>query len=210
MKDRCTSKGSTFCFIQPRYSIITAVEMHSRWFLGKIYCKTCFLKCKNSWSHMISYRSLQLSTIVLNDEFIIRVSPEFKQPTIRNCQQLNWYITYLLNQYSPWGNSSLFISLDASKAAGLSTTWLLLKLTKIILQLRNCITIKNSSTSSWCDHCSQVWWPCLIHYILLLKRVQQRGTKYILNNHTSSYCTRLLKPSMLPLYGFLNWRTCFS
>ena len=58
----------------------------------------------------------------------------FKQPTI-NCQQPNWYTTYLLNQYSPWGNLSLFLSLDASKAAGLSTTWLLLKLTKIVFQL---------------------------------------------------------------------------
>ena len=39
-------------------------------FSGKIYCKACFLKCENSWSHTISYRSLLLSTIVLNDKAI--------------------------------------------------------------------------------------------------------------------------------------------
>ena len=33
-KNCCTSKDSTFCFVQPRYSIITAVEMHFRCFFG--------------------------------------------------------------------------------------------------------------------------------------------------------------------------------
>ena len=48
-------------------------------------------------------------------------------------------------------------------------------------------------------YCSQVWRPCLIQDILLLERVQRRATKYILNDYTSSYRTRLLKLSMLPL-----------
>ena len=30
----CTSKDSTFCFVQTRYNIITVAEMHSRCFFG--------------------------------------------------------------------------------------------------------------------------------------------------------------------------------
>ena len=48
-------------------------------------------------------------------------------------------------------------------------------------------------------YCSQVWRPCLIQDIILLERVQRRATKYILNDYTLSYRTRLLKLEMLPL-----------
>ena len=48
-------------------------------------------------------------------------------------------------------------------------------------------------------YCSQIWRPNLVQDIQLLERVQRRATKYILNDYTSSYKTRLLKLSMLPL-----------
>ena len=67
----------------------------------------------------------------------------------------------------------------------------------------NCVSAKKqlyiSLVRSQLLYYSQVWRPCLIQDILLLERVQQRATKYILNDYTSSYHTRLLKLSMLPL-----------
>ena len=53
-KIHCTTEHSTFRFIYPRYSIITAVLMYFQVvFSGKTYC---FLKCEKFQSHiMISY-----------------------------------------------------------------------------------------------------------------------------------------------------------
>ena len=48
-------------------------------------------------------------------------------------------------------------------------------------------------------YCSQIWRPYKIKDILLLKRVQQRATKYILNDYTSSYKSRLTKLNLFPL-----------
>ena len=41
-------------------------------------------------------------------------------------------------------------------------------------------------------YCTQVWRPHLMKDILNIERVQRRGTKYILNDYTSSYKTRLI------------------
>ena len=69
--------------------------------------------------------------------------------------------------------------------------------------MTNCISVKKqlyiSLVQSQLLYCSQVWRPSLIQDILLLERVQRRATKYILNDYISSYRTRLLKLSMLPL-----------
>ena len=48
-------------------------------------------------------------------------------------------------------------------------------------------------------YCSQIWRPHKIKDILLLERVQRRATKYILNDYTSSYKSRLTKLNLLPL-----------
>ena len=48
-------------------------------------------------------------------------------------------------------------------------------------------------------YCSQIWRPHKIKDILLLEHVQRRATKYILNDYTSSYKSRLTKLNLLPL-----------
>ena len=48
-------------------------------------------------------------------------------------------------------------------------------------------------------YCSQIWRPHKIKDILLLERVQRRATKYILDDYTFSYKSRLTKLNLLPL-----------
>ena len=48
-------------------------------------------------------------------------------------------------------------------------------------------------------YCSQLWRPHLIKDITMLERIQRRATKYILNDYTSSYKSRLQQLSILPL-----------
>ena len=48
-------------------------------------------------------------------------------------------------------------------------------------------------------YCSPIWRPHKIKDILLLERVQRHATKYILNDYTSSYKSRLTKLNLLPL-----------
>ena len=48
-------------------------------------------------------------------------------------------------------------------------------------------------------YCTQVWRPHLMKDILIIERIQRRATKYLLNDYTSSYKTRLIKLKILPL-----------
>ena len=48
-------------------------------------------------------------------------------------------------------------------------------------------------------YCTQVWRPHLMRDILNIEQVQRRATKYILNDYTSSYKTRLTLLNLLPL-----------
>ena len=48
-------------------------------------------------------------------------------------------------------------------------------------------------------YCSQIWRPFQIKEIKLLEDVQRRATKFILNDYTSSYKSRLMKLKLLPL-----------
>ena len=52
-------------------------------------------------------------------------------------------------------------------------------------------------------YCSQIWRPCLIKDIISLEQVQHRATKYILNDYSTDYKTRLASLHILPLmYSF--------
>ena len=48
-------------------------------------------------------------------------------------------------------------------------------------------------------YCSQLWRPQLIKDITMLEHIQRRATKYILNDYTSSYKSRLQQLNILPL-----------
>ena len=48
-------------------------------------------------------------------------------------------------------------------------------------------------------YCSQLWRPQYIQDIVLLENIQRRATKYILNDYASSYRSRLIYLSLLPL-----------
>ena len=73
----------------------------------------------------------------------------------------------------------------------------------ILLQLtlatdaKRCLYI--SLVRSHLMYCSQIWRPHLIHDIILIEKIQHRATKYILNDYSSCYRTRLIKLSLLPL-----------
>ena len=48
-------------------------------------------------------------------------------------------------------------------------------------------------------YCSQIWRPCLIKDIVNLERVQRKATKFILNDYSSDYKSRLDSINILPL-----------
>ena len=49
------------------------------------------------------------------------------------------------------------------------------------------------------SYCSQLWRPQFLKDIQPIERVQRKATKYILNEYTSDYRTRLLSLNLLPL-----------
>ena len=53
-------------------------------------------------------------------------------------------------------------------------------------------------------YCSQIWRPHLIKDIICLEKVQRRATKYILNNFSIDYKTRLKSLQLLPLMYWLE------
>ena len=60
-------------------------------------------------------------------------------------------------------------------------------------------TLYLSLVRSQLVYCSQVWRPHLVKDIKLLEDVQRRASKFILNDYTSDYKTRLLQLNLLPL-----------
>ena len=53
-------------------------------------------------------------------------------------------------------------------------------------------------------YCSILWKPHFIKHIQQLERVQRRATKYILNDFTSDYKSRLIQTQLLPLTYILD------
>ena len=48
-------------------------------------------------------------------------------------------------------------------------------------------------------YCSQIWRPHLLKDIVALEEIQRRATKYVLNDYTSDYRSRLIALHILPL-----------
>ena len=68
--------------------------------------------------------------------------------------------------------------------------------------LRKCLYI--TLVHSRLIYCSQIWRPRLIKYIVCLEKVQRRATKYILNDYSTDYKTRLMSLHLLPLMYWLE------
>ena len=54
------------------------------------------------------------------------------------------------------------------------------------------------------SYCSPVWRPQHARDVISLERVQRRATKYILNDYTSDYKSRLLSLHLLPLMYYFE------
>ena len=48
-------------------------------------------------------------------------------------------------------------------------------------------------------YCSPLWRPHQVQHIILLERVQRRASKFILNDYSTDYKSRLIKLNLLPL-----------
>jgi hypothetical protein len=59
-------------------------------------------------------------------------------------------------------------------------------------------------------YCSQLWRPHQVKDIIKLEKVQRRATKFILNEYSTSYKSRLLSLKLLPLCFFSSCRTFYS
>ena len=90
------------------------------------------------------------------------------------------------------------------------TTFLILgKAYKTLGIIRRTFSHSNSATTklklyislikSQLTYCSIIWRPHLIQDISKLEQIQRRATKYILNDYSSTYRTRLLHLNLLPL-----------
>ena len=56
-----------------------------------------------------------------------------------------------------------------------------------------------SLVRSQLTYCSQIWRPHLIKDILSIEKIQRRATKFILNDFSSDYRTRLISLGLFPL-----------
>ena len=56
------------------------------------------------------------------------------------------------------------------------------------------------------SYCSQLWRPSLKKDFLCLENVQRRATKYVCNDYTSDYKSRLISLQLLPLMHWLELR----
>ena len=62
-----------------------------------------------------------------------------------------------------------------------------------------------SLVRSQLTYCSQIWRPQLIRDIKALEKVQRRATKFVLNDFTSDYKTRLTRLGLLPLMYYFEY-----
>ena len=101
-----------------------------------------------------------------------------------------------------WSHHYNHISANAYKSLGL--------LRRTFSSYHSTVTLYISLVRSKLIYSSQLWNPYLIKDIVMLERIQRHATKFILNDYTSSYKSRLLKLNILPLmYQFDYYDTLF-
>ena len=100
----------------------------------------------------------------------------------------------ILSEDLSWGKHYKSITAHAYKVLGLiHRTFLPSHSTSTVVKLYV------SLVRSQLFYCTQIWCPHLMKDILSIERVQRRATKYILNDYTNCYKTRLIKLRLLPL-----------
>ena len=120
--------------------------------------------------------------------------------------------------------TSLITKVESHKDLGIilssNLTWdahynhIIAKAYSILGLLRRTFSLQNHTKSkkqlyislvrSQLQYCSILWKPYLIKHIQQLGRVQRRATKYILNDFTSDYKSRLIQTQLLPLTYILD------
>ena len=129
----------------------------------------------------ISFRANSITSYHLNEQLI----PKLKS---------HWDLEVILSDDLSWRNHYTHILSKAYKTLNLichtfkSSHSLSIK-TKLYMTL----------VHSTLTYCSPVWRPHLLTDINNLERIQHRATKYILNNYTNDYKSRLINLNMLPL-----------
>ena len=106
---------------------------------------------------------------------------------IANLQTVCLLLQHHLSGDLSWTNHILYVTTKAYKIRGL-----------LRRSYRNCISVHSkkllyiSLVRSQLIYGSQVWHPCLLNNIDALETVQRRSTKFILNDYTLDYKSRLL------------------
>ena len=100
------------------------------------------------------------------------------------------------------------LSWDAHYNHIISKSYQVLGLLRRSFSLQNYVQAKSrlytSLVRSQFFYCSVIWKPHLIKHIQQLERVQRRATKYILNDYSTDYKSRLINLHMLPLMYILD------
>ena len=148
--------------------------------------------CSSHWK--LSFNELKCTLIHFSPnspEFIENFTPNQQQLSVSNsCKDLGVILTSNLD----FSDHYTYISGQAYKILGL-----------LRRTLSNCtsthakkllyITLVHSKLT----YCSCIWRPHLLKDIITLENIQRRTTKFILNDFTSDYKSRLVKLNLFPL-----------
>ena len=114
-------------------------------------------------------------------------------PLLDHCKDLG-IIKKLFSSNLSWSQHYSIISAKAYKQLGL-----IRRTFSSSVSIRAKKLLYLSLVRSQLTYCCQIWRPHLIKDITFLERIQRRATKFILNDFSADYKTRLISLSLLPL-----------
>ena len=129
----------------------------------------------------ISFRANRITSYHLNEQVIPKLNSH-RDLGIIISENLSWRNHYTNILSKAYKTLSLLRRTFKSSHSPLIKTKLYMTLVRSIL-----------------TYCSPVWWPYLLSDINNLERIQRRATKYILNDYTNDYKSRLMNLNILPL-----------